>query len=231
LIVSSPEVLAGYFAPVQGVGDLPGLRVHLVENKVFPAADPVPRPPRGPGPAWRIGWFGAIRCARSLDMLSDLAARRPDLLEVVIRGRPSLTEFEDFHGQASRGPALSFRGPYDTSDLDRIYADVHFNWAIDYFEAGGNSRWLLPNRIYEGGRAAAVPIALSGVATGAWLHRHGLGVLFSDPARELEPFLEGLTATAYGTLERACLAVPRGAFVANSGECGRLASALDGAAW
>jgi hypothetical protein len=229
LIVSSPEFISNYFGPVQGVGDLNGLSVHMLENKVFPGgAEAVPRTPRAPGPVWRIGWFGAIRCSRSLDMLSALAARRPDLVEVVIRGKPSLTEFPDFHGQVSRGSALSFRGPYDSRDLQSIYREVHFNWAVDYFDAGGNSQWLLPNRLYEGGRSAAVPIALAPAATGTWLSANKLGVLMSDPATELEPFLEGLTPAAYRDLERACLGVPASAFVADRTDCGRLTRALTG---
>jgi hypothetical protein len=231
LIVSSPEFISCYFEPVQQVGRLRGLDVRLVENRMFPGdLDPGPRAPRRPGPKWRIAWCGAIRCSRSLDILSGLAARRPDLLEVIVRGKPSLREFPDFHRKVAQGSGLSFRGAYDASDLGPIYRDVHFNWAIDFFEAGGNSRWLLPNRLYEGGRAAAVPLALATVATGAWLRRRGIGVLLSDPATELEPFLDALTPQAYGDLERTCLGVPRAAFTASVADCGRLTAALSGAA-
>jgi hypothetical protein len=207
--------------------------VLLVENKLLQlegapvratAADP------RPGPPWRIGWFGMIRCRRSLDLLCDLASRRPELLQVVIAGRPARTEFQDFDAQVAATPNVSFRGGYTAGDLKAMYEAVHFNWAIDYFEAGANSDWLLPNRIYEGGRYASPPLALANVETGRWLAARGLGHLMQDPARELEPFLEALTPQRYAALQRASLAAPVDSFVATQRDCERLVRALAGAA-
>ena len=59
---------------------------------------------------------------------------------------------------------------------------------IDRFDAGANSDWLLPNRLYESCGYGAVPLGLSGTETGAYLARRGLG--FTLP--ELTP--EGLAA-------------------------------------
>src|SRR5512146_2467538 len=77
LVVSSPAFLENYFEPVQGVGRGIPLRSLLVENKLLelggPPARHQPAPPRRP---WRIAWLGAIRCRRSLAILSDLARRR-----------------------------------------------------------------------------------------------------------------------------------------------------------
>ena len=230
LIISSPEFLTNYFEPSHRIAARPDLSIALVENKVFlPGRGAPRRGRRPPGPVWTIGWFGALRCARSLALLSELAARRPDLVEVVLRGKPSLTAFDGFHEQVSSG-GVSFRGAYGPCDLDAIYEDVHFTWAIDYFDADANSRWLLPNRIYEGGRAGAVPIALAESATGAWLRRRDLGVLLSDPERELEPFLDRLTSEGYEALACASLKAPMNAFVADRADCLRLADVLEGAA-
>ena len=63
------------------------------------------------------------------------------------------------------------------SDLPRLYGDMHFAWAVDFYEAGSNSDWLLPNKLYEAGLFGAVPIACRDVATGAWLAERGVGVL------------------------------------------------------
>src|SRR5205085_9534876 len=123
---------------------------------------PLPRP-RVPsaGPPWRIGWLGAIRCRRSLELLAELAARRPDLVEVRIHGRPARSEVGDLEGRIAGLPNMLFGGAYGPADLPRLYGDVHFSWAVDFMEAGQNSDWLLPNRIYESGRYGAVPIALA----------------------------------------------------------------------
>ena len=228
LIVSSPAFLANYFEPLQGVGRTLPIETLLVENKVLELEAAPPRKAARPaGPPWRIGWMGAIRCARSLDILTDLAARRPDLVEVRIHGRPAYTEFADFDAQVAAAPGVTFEGAYTAADLPRIYGDVHFSWAIDYMEEGLNSAWLLPNRIYESGRYGATPIALSGVETGRWLAARGFGLRIADPS-ELEAALERLTPEAYGRLRAQLEAVPVDAFRADAADCRRLVDAIAG---
>ena len=64
-------------------------------------------------------------------------------------------------------PGITYTGPYDRArDLRRLYEEVDFAWAVDYYEAGGNSEWLLPNRLYEGGyfRTAMIASAKSQTA-------------------------------------------------------------------
>jgi succinoglycan biosynthesis protein ExoL len=170
-----------------------------------------------------------IRCRRSLDFLCDLAARRPDLVQVDIRGRPSYTEFDDFDGQVAAAPGVSFGGPYRPSDLPAMYGAVHFNWSIDHFQDEGNSRWLLPNRLYEGGRFGAPPIARQDAETGRWLAARDLGVLFDEPLAELEAFLDALTPQAYADLAARHRAAPKGLFVQTHEDCERLVRALGGA--
>jgi hypothetical protein len=228
LISSSPAFFREYFEKRQfSVTPWPG-RTLLVENKALdltPAQTPAVPVPM-PGAPWRIGWFGMIRCRRSLDQLCDLARRRPDLVEVIIRGRPSYTEFEDFDAQVQNVPGVAFGGVYRQTDLPALYGEVHFNWAIDYFETGGNSEWLLPNRIYEGGRFDAVPLAASGNETARWLEHNGLGVCFDNPLTELEGFLDRLTPESYSALKMRSQRAPRSLFVAGHGDCDRLAQAL-----
>jgi len=230
LVVSSPAFLGEYFTPRQGVGREIPVESLLVENKVLeldPADEAAPQPPPAPGPPWRIGWLGAIRCRRSLAILTDLAARRPDLVEVRIHGRPAYTEFDDFDAQVAALPNLRFGGGYVAADLPRLYGEVHFAWAIDFMEAGLNSSWLLPNRLYEASRCGAVPVALDGVETGRYLARRGFGLRLNDPA-ELEAALDRLTPEAYAALRREVARVPREAFVAGPGDCRRLVETLAG---
>ena len=230
LVVSSPAFVREYFEPVHGRG--PGNPpVLLVENKfVAPrqrgpdSERPAPLPPPS-GPPWRIGWFGMIRCRKSLDLLCGIASRRPGLIEVIIRGRPSYSEFADFHAQVARTPGVSFGGPYRPTDLADLYAGVHFNWTIDHFEEGANSRWLLPNRIYEGGVYHAVPVALATTETSRWLRRIGIGVHLEDDAA-VEEFLLGMTEARYAALAQASRAAPADAFLADEGDSARLLDAL-----
>lgn len=230
LVVSSPAFLREYFEPRQGVGGRLPLPTLLVENKVLelgPSGAPQPGPSRPAGPPWRIGWLGAIRCHRSLAILTDLAARRPDLVEVRIHGRPAYSEFDDFDAQVTARPNLTFGGGYTAADLPRLYGEVDFAWAIDFMEEGLNSSWLLPNRLYEASRYGAVPIALAGVETGRYLAAHDFGVRLNDTAA-LEGALERLTPQAYADLAAQLARMPLQAFAAGPEDCRRLVENLVG---
>jgi hypothetical protein len=229
LIVSSPAFVDSYFEPFQHVSARPGLKTLLVENKAYPDLPP-PQGAPPPGPPWRIGWFGMIRCRRSLDFLCDLARRRPDLVRVDIRGKPAYTEFDDFDRQTAETPGVTFGGPYAPKDLPALYGALHFNWSVDYFQDEGNSRWLLPNRLYEGGRMGVPPISRIDCETGRWLAGHGLGALFERPEMELEGFLDGLTPARYAALKARHVEAPQNLFVIGPDDCDRLVRTLAGQA-
>ena len=230
LIVSSPAFISRHYAPKQGVGSTWNRPVLIVENKVLALGasheNAVANIQPPPGPPWRIGWFGMIRCQRSLDILCKLTSRFPGLVEAVIRGRPARVAFRNFDEQIAQSPGVFFGGAYRPAELSELYGGVHFNWAIDYFEEGANSALLLPNRIYEGGLHGAVPIALARTETGRWLKQRGIGTLFDSPGNELGCFLEHLTSSAYARLRQAVRSQPRRGFVADRTDCDSLVSAL-----
>jgi hypothetical protein len=225
-LVSSPAFVTNYFDR----WSRPVRRVRVVENRVLelssaPRAVAANRPA---GPPWRIGWYGMIRCHRSLEILRALARDAPGLVEIEIRGRPSYTEFDDFDRQVSGIPNLSYGGPYRPGDVSELYSRSHFAWCIDFFEAGLNSSWLLPNRLYESQLNGAVPIALRGVETGRWLARRGAGLLIDDPLQELLAKLCDLTPAAYLALVRATASIPQGDLISDLDDCKALVRALDG---
>ncbi len=229
LITSSPAFVDNFFKPRSGL-DLPVL---LLENKVLSTGsetalpEPMPRPPK-PGEPWRIGWFGAIRCHKSLAILTDFASRMDGMVEIVIRGRPAYSEFDDFDRIVAEAPHVEFHGPYrNPEDLAAIYGDIQFNWAIDFFEEGLNSEWLLPNRLYEGGLYGAVPIALSSTETGRFLARRGIGVTVERATPDaLQTLFRGMTEEAYGEEFARLASVERGQWVTGPADCRALVTRL-----
>lgn len=208
LVTSSPAFIANYFKPFGQVA----APVELVENKYFETA-PIATDDRlkveNPvAPPWRIGWFGALRCRRSLELLADFTRRQGGRFEVVLRGRPALSEFPDFHAFVEAEPYLSFRGPYrNPEDMAAIYGEVHFSWAIDFFEEGQNSEWLLPNRLYEGCRFGAVPISMGNTETGRFLNQQDIGILLSEATPEtLETALGRMDQERFGKAKARVLA-------------------------
>ncbi|MBY0407548.1 MAG: glycosyl transferase family 1, partial [Rickettsiales bacterium] len=164
-----------------------------------------------------------IRCRKSLELLTALVKESEGAVQVVIRGRPALDQFDDFHKQVTSTPGLRFEGPYKPADLPKHYAEVHFTWAIDLFEEGMNSSWLLPNRLYEGGAFAAVPIALAHVETGRFLEHLNIGIRLNTlDLYTLMLCFASLNQHAYEQLHAACAAVPALTWVADTQTCEEL---------
>ena len=101
--------------------------------------------------------------------------------EIVMHGMPALTEIPDFHHRIQGLTNVDYHGRYRApEDLARIYAGLDLVWAGDFMEAGYNSVWLLPNRLYEGGYYAVPPIAPAGTQTAqmdrssqGWIYHRG----------------------------------------------------------
>lgn len=226
LVVSSPEFVRAHFEP--SYTTLPP--VVLMENKVlsFELGDPGAGTERPAPPPWRIGWYGNIRCARSLALLADLVRRQEGRVVVEIRGRVARTAVPEFDAVVAATPGLHFGGAYDRArDLSTLYGAVHFAWAIDFFESGANSDWLLPNRLYEAGLFGAVPIAMAHVATGAWLARNRVGVrLDGDPAAALDALFLTLDGPRYAAFAVDLARLPKNAFLDTVQDCRTLAQRI-----
>ncbi|MBD8065223.1 glycosyl transferase family 1 [Devosia sp. PTR5] len=225
LLTSSPAFLTQHFDAQDAPPAL------LVENKVFaPGHGEVGRNPALDGhfEPLRIGWFGALRCEKSLVALSRLSSALGGKVEVELRGRPALTAFRDFHAGVQSAPHLHFGGGYRyPDDLPGLYSSVHFVWAIDFFEEGQNSAWLLPNRLYEGCLNGAIPVALAGTETAAFIERLGIGIVLEDIApHTLLDVFGNLTGERVRAMAEAVAAINPSRFRCEAAECGALAGRL-----
>lgn len=226
LVVSSPGFIREYFKRVHS--SLP--QSFVVENKVFLGGEqPRRRATMAPaGPPWRIGWFGVIRCRRSLEILTNLVRSMPELVQVMVAGMPARAVFGDFERDLEGVPGLTFLGAFkDEAALADLFSSVHFAWTVDYYEADANSAWLLPNRLYRAALYGAVPLAIADVETGKWLAARQAGILLQEPLKEsLLDTIRGMTLERFTNAQAALERIPRSALVTEPGECGALVRAL-----
>ncbi len=189
LVVSSPGFLRNHFER-----HYPGrYTAALVENRLAAGADFGPRPaPRGlkhPG-RLSLGWVGMLRCQRSFTLLCQLADQFPDTLHIHLHGLPARTEIEVFEPEIDRRANMTYHGRYKSpEDLGAIYGGLDVVWAGDFMEAGYNSVWLLPNRIYEGGYYGRPSIAPEGTETAAWVEARKGGFTVAEPLDQTLPAL------------------------------------------
>lgn len=219
LWVSSPAFLSEYFA----VFHADKYNARLLENRL--QAPPGPRPSKTPlksgAQKLRIGWFGNLRCARSLSLLCQIANSHSDTVEIVLRGYPAMAEIPDFHKIVRAQPGLTFSGRYQWPDeLASIYAGVDVVWAGDFMDAGKNSDWLLPNRLYEGGWYACPPIAPAGSQTGKWIIGHESGFTLNEPLEETLAALITSLVAEFAPISKArdcLLSLPTDVFIEPTG--------------
>ncbi len=220
LVVSSPDFMNEYFGPIQNYRG----PWHLLQNKISGSQiDAAPRAYDRPAdappepPPWVIGWFGVLRCRRSLDILTAIADELGPKVTIYIRGRLSREDISevDFLKIVNARSNMVFEGPYASpEDLAAIYGKVHFSWSIDYTDEGANSDWLLPNRLYEGGYFDVVALARKETTTGRMILEHQLGIAFPDPIeRSVSDFIRNLEIASYEAQRAAVITKPRSLFV------------------
>ncbi|MBN9886274.1 glycosyltransferase [Salipiger abyssi] len=224
----------GFRAPYLDAYDRPVRKLVLVENKMLRLESEV----SAPGPATRsapaepgritIGWFGILRCAWSLETLDALTRADPGRYRVILRGKPARDAMPDFDRIVAANPDLNFEGAYRwPDDLAAIYGECDFAWLIDRFDAGANSDWLVPNRLYEGCLHGAVPIALAGTQVGKYLDALGCGVLVPEAHGDaVRARLAVIGAPEVAEARAAVAALPRELWEADTDACRRLVDVL-----
>ncbi len=199
VLVSSPAFLTHHFEP-HYAGKY---RAFLVENRL-PAsfAKAIARPPRhrqnqsADSTPIRLGWVGILRCARTLDLMKKIADTLGDQVEIKVHGKPGIWTEAELRQLIAPHSNITFHGAYEAPrDLPEIYGGLDLIWSGDFMEAGFNSVWLLPNRIYEGGYFAVPAIAPSGTQTAAWISEHNSGFIVDEPLEDtLVQLLKDLSA-------------------------------------
>ncbi|MFU8864491.1 MAG: glycosyl transferase [Rhodobacterales bacterium] len=231
VVVSSMRFTDEYLHRYRQIGSVP----ILVENKFWDPsqAETVPQAPpltQAEDGTLTIGWFGILRCAASLQCLDEVCRRADGRIKLVLRGKPALDSIPDFHRIVQDNPHIAFHGPYTyPDDLAAIYREIDIAWLIDRMDAGANSDWLLPNRLYESGAHGVVPLALAGTETGQYLSRANLGLLLHElDADHVSDCLDGVDQARLGQLRAQVAAKGAAAWRMTHADCIRLVNVLAG---
>ena len=230
-VLSSPAFQTRYLQHF----NQPDVATLMVENKPFARPDIAQQ--AGPadegiehGGPLIVGWFGMLRCRWSLGVLDQVTRAHPGQYHVILRGRPALDVMPDFHDVVDSNPDLSFMGPYDwPDDLPAIYGQIDVAWLIDRYQAGQNSDWLLPNRLYEGCLNGAVPVVLDGTEVARRVSAWDCGVLVATPdAGAVAATLAALGPATLAARRAAVAGLPRAALEMDEAECRHLTAAICG---
>ncbi len=218
VVVSSPDYIHKYFEPMHTYRG----PWFLLENKIVPQQLPPSTMDSGDtlkaGPPWTIGWFGVLKCERSLQMLCEIAQSLGDKVRIVLRGTPSepdnitpsvLAQLSDTY------PNIVYHGPYiNPTDLPKIYSRIHLTWGADYRANTSNSIWCLPNRVYESGLHAVPLLVRRSTATGDLVARERLGWALEEPfAASVAALLTSLDVATYQRAVEGMIATDRAVFL------------------
>ena len=186
LALSSPAFHRNYYAAIQRHRG----PWFLVENKLHPSIAQIARPGPAQGPVrggrpWVVGYFGLIRGEDTFALMARLAERLQGKVQFVFRGALTTVDTARFHETLKRLPNMTFGGPYQPhSDLETLYREVDFAWALDLEHTDHNSRWLMPCRFYESGYFGVPCLAVRDFQVGSVLEQHGIGFTFEQPLEE-----------------------------------------------
>jgi succinoglycan biosynthesis protein ExoL len=155
-----------------------------------------------------LSWVGGIRCITSATILREIARRFPARLGIHLYGRANFCTESELRDFFSETPNVTYHGTFKyPDDLADIYKLSDLNWCFDLTDAGQNTKWLLPNRIYEGGYFGVPCLGERQTATGQYIESAGVGWTFSrdDLLEEISRFFAALDSAIYDPVKKHCV--------------------------
>ncbi|KAA3634389.1 MAG: hypothetical protein DWQ02_11470 [Bacteroidetes bacterium] len=147
-VVVTSELFHSRFLRVNGIQPkhwfLLENKVHLTDNELKPKLQ---------NREIVIGYFGLLRCERSLLVLKELVDKSENF-KVVIHGY-FMNISEDLQSAIINHSKISYKGTYKSpQDLSEIYSQIDVSWVAYPFhdpQEEGNFRYAWTNRYYEAG--------------------------------------------------------------------------------
>lgn len=176
-VATSIGYIKGYY--IQWVGEK--LRYYIIENKleskykvqkkIYPAVKKT---------KIKIGYFGVLRCIRSIEILCMLAKSQQENFEIIIAG---VFQDENCKRLISGITNINYIGAYKSpNDLDTLYSHVDIVWACYPFPADDdeNWKWARTNRFYESCYYSTPMIFLKGSGDESSILKYKIGMPIED---------------------------------------------------
>lgn len=177
VVATSIGYIKGYYKEWIGVSP----KYHIIENKLEYEREGRKRSYRiTSNTKIKIGYFGVLRCIRSIEILCMLAKSQPDNFEVIIAG---VFQDESCRRLISDITNIKYLGAYKSpDDLDALYSDVDIVWACYPFPVCGdeNWQWARTNRFYESCYYSTPMIFLKGSGDESSIVKYGIGMPVED---------------------------------------------------
>jgi len=125
-----------------------------------------------------IGYFGLIRCARSVEILLSAVNQSRGNVKVIMRGILSVPP--ELQEEIADNPWILYRGPFNNpADLGEIYGSVDIVWTCYPYSTAteGNHMWAKTNRFYEAGYFKKPMIASLNTKDGDYVATEGIGLV------------------------------------------------------
>lgn len=182
--------------------ETPGI---VLENKVERSyaeavrSGSIDRPPaRTESQKIRIGYFGALGCHWTMEVLTTLASRHGDRFEVLLGG--FAWPWLGLENYRRRAPSMEYYGEYKSpTDLPNLYGAVDLTWGCyqPISPSDWNLRWARPNRFYESCAFGVPLVSRAGSCDAADVERLGIGLIItSEDARDTADFVASMVNRA-----------------------------------
>lgn len=131
----------------------------------------------------RVGYFGLLRCVRTLDIMIKLA-QRESKLTIILRGI-FMKHTEEYRNLIEEISNIHYLGPYISPfHLEEMYNDIDISWIAYPYSKEDIGNWKLArtNRYYEAGYFSCPMIALRGTRDAARVEENDFGIVLKMDA-------------------------------------------------
>lgn len=146
VVVASPAYVDGYFKSIQQADNT----YFVIENKVDKDHLPDQTEFLQPGSKKEtitIGYFGMLRCERSLQVLKELIANNNGRIRLLLRG--IFLNTGNYEEEFKKLEYTHYGGPFVyPDDLGEMFGATDLIWGA-HFQTKPNKKWAIVNRLYQ----------------------------------------------------------------------------------